>query len=271
MIIHRPSPRPPTLVAGAVRTASANDVPVGRVLDRREVLALLGAGWAMLAAGCGRESGRQPPAGATASATPPAPVCVVRPAQTEGPYFVDERLERSDIRADPADGTVSAGLPLALTLVLGRARAAGCAPLAGAMVDIWHCDAQGRYSDVDDPHAATVGHRFLRGYQTSDARGVVRFTTIYPGWYRGRTVHIHIKVRTGLGTPAAREFTSQLYLDDALTDRIHAQAPYAALGKRSMRNGDDGIFRAGGDQLMLAPTGTATGLEATFGLGLVDA
>ncbi|MBA3936561.1 MAG: twin-arginine translocation pathway signal protein [Planctomycetes bacterium] len=229
----------------------------------------------MLASGCGGAASAAPLA--RAGVTEGVPVeslatvtaCVVRPEQTEGPFFIDERLERSDIRADPVDGALSPGLPLTLTLLLARVSAAQCLPLAGALVDIWHCDALGRYSDVDDPHAATIGHRFLRGFQTSDARGTVRFTTIFPGWYRGRTVHIHIKVRTGLGTPARREFTSQLYFADALTDHVHGQAPYAAVGRRRMRNGDDGIFRDGGEQLVLAPTTTPTGLEATFGIGMV--
>ncbi len=264
-----------TVQGGSRHLASGSDAAVGQVLGRREALALWGVGWAILASGCGGAALAMPlsPSGATedvpTKSLAASSACLVRPAQTEGPFFVDERLERSDIRSDPVDGVLSPGLPLTLTLLLARVSGARCAPLAGAMVDIWHCDALGRYSDVDDPHAATVGQRFLRGFQTSDARGSVRFITIYPGWYRGRTVHIHIKVRTGLGSPTSREFTSQLYLEDALTDRVHAQPPYAALGRRRTRNGDDGIFRDGGDQLVLAPTTTPTGLDATFGIGMV--
>ena len=154
-----------------------DDHQTGRILSRREALALLGtAGIAMLA---GRAS--------WTAAAEPALSCVASPEQTEGPYFVDERLDRSDIRADPADGSVSAGLPLALNLVISSVAAGTCAPLAGAMVDVWHCDVAGAYSDARDPGFNTLGRKFLRGYQVADAAGRVRFTTIYPGWYDGRT------------------------------------------------------------------------------------
>ena len=119
-----------------------------------------------------------------------------------------------------------------------------------------------------DPGFTTVGQKFLRGYQLTDARGAVRFVTVYPGWYPGRTVHIHLKIRTD---PLARrgfEFTSQLYFDDALTDRIHAGAPYAARGQRRIRNRDDGIFRRGGDQLTLATVESTGGYAAPFAIGL---
>ncbi len=86
----------------------------------------------------------------------------------------------------------------------------------GAIVDIWHCDAAGVYSDATDPGFNTVGKKFLRGYQVTDANGGVQFTTIYPGWYRGRTVHIHFKVRAKAKSGQSYEFTSQLYFDDAI-------------------------------------------------------
>jgi protocatechuate 3,4-dioxygenase beta subunit len=107
--------------------------------------------------------------------------CVVTPALTEGPYFVDETLNRSDIRTDPATGAARPGVPLDLTLALSQVGSSGCGALTGALVDMWHRDALGLYSDV--PAQRTVGQQFLRGYQVSDASGRVRFTTIYPGWY----------------------------------------------------------------------------------------
>jgi protocatechuate 3,4-dioxygenase beta subunit len=130
-------------------------------------------------------------------------------------------------------------------------------------VDIWHCDAFGIYSDVKDPSFNTVGKQFLRGYQLTDEAGEARFLTIYPGWYSGRTVHVHIKVRT-----AAGEFTSQIYFEDALSDRIYAAPPYAARGRRSARNQDDRIFRRGGAQLMVAPSQHGEGYAAVFAAGL---
>ena len=233
----------------------------GRLLSRREVVTFLGAtgvAWLM--------TGSLTPRGAVAGTLGPS--CVVRPVQTGGPYFVDERLNRSDIRSDPTDGRVSPGTPLALTLLVSRLGAGDCQPLPGAQVDIWHCDALGVYSDVEDPDFTTIGQKFLRGYQITDARGEARFVTLYPGWYPGRTVHIHFKIRT---TPVAQrsfEFTSQLYFDDVLTDRVHADPPYAAKGPRTIRNQHDWIFRRGGNQLMLAPTTVADGYAASFAIGL---
>ena len=140
--------------------------------------------------------------------------------------------------------------------------------MPGAQVDIWHCDALGVYSDVKDPGFNTLGQKFFRGYQITDARGEAKFLTIYPGWYEGRTVHIHVKVRTAHQAGRNFEFTSQMYFDDGLTDRVHTDPPYAAKGRRTARNQDDRIFRRGGDQLMLAPTPMADGYAATFAIGL---
>jgi protocatechuate 3,4-dioxygenase beta subunit len=238
-----------------------DDGPVGHLLSRREVVVFLGAAGAVWLAGGSLFPGRAIAGTLGAS-------CVVRPEQTEGPYFVDERLNRSDIRSDPTDGRVKSGTPLALTLLVSRLGAGDCQPLAGAQVDIWHCDALGVYSDVKDPGFNTIGQKFLRGYQITDARGEAKFLTIYPGWYEGRTVHIHVKVRTAPQAGRSFEFTSQMYFDDGLSNRVYADAPYATKGKRSARNEDDRIFRRGGDQLMLAPTATADGYAATFAIGL---
>jgi protocatechuate 3,4-dioxygenase beta subunit len=159
-------------------------------------------------------------------------------------------------------------MPLALTLLVSRLNAGDCQPLPGAQVDIWHCDARGVYSDVQDPGFNTIGQKFLRGYQVTDARGEARFVTVYPGWYAGRTVHIHFKIRTAPVAQRSFEFTSQLYFDDRLTDRVHADPPYASNGQRTARNQHDWIFRRGGDRLMLAPAATADGYAAAFAIGL---
>ena len=207
------------------------------------------------------------PASSTAdSAT--LPECVVSPQQTEGPYFVDEKLNRSDIRSDPADGSVKEGVPLQLTLRVSLIGSTGCTPLADAIVDIWHCDALGVYSDVADPSFSTVGKKFLRGYQVTDADGTVQFTTIYPGWYQGRTVHMHFKVRTDGTSGQSYEFTSQLYFDDSITDQVHLRSPYADKGQRTLKNAGDGIFNGGGDQLLLALTETSPGYAGSFNIGL---
>jgi protocatechuate 3,4-dioxygenase beta subunit len=251
-----------------------DDLPVGRLLNRREaLLAFAGAGVAVALAACApgfSTSSVQATAttGASAAATSGAtPACVARPALTEGPYFVDERLNRSDIRSDPADGSVRQGALLALTFRVSQLTNA-CAPLAGASVDVWHCDAAGVYSDVSDPGFSTVGKKFLRGYQVTDNSGVAKFTTIYPGWYQGRAVHIHFKIRSHTGSGSAYEFTSQLFFDDAITDQVYTQAPYNTRGRRTLRNDGDSIYQQGGSQLLLAPAKTAEGYSATFDIGL---
>jgi protocatechuate 3,4-dioxygenase beta subunit len=243
-----------------------DDVQVGRLLSRREILALLGASGIAALAGC-KPSREVADVGTTRGALLPS--CVVRPEQTEGPYFVDARLDRSDIRSDPISGAVKAGAPLELALVVSRIGSGGaCAPLAGARVDLWQCDAAGVYSGVRDPQFDTSGQQFLRGYQLTDATGTARFTTIYPGWYRGRTVHLHFKVRTEPSAARGYEFTSQLYFDDAVTDRVHASEPYRSQGQGRVRNEGDGIFRRNGSQLMLAVAEEAQGYAGTFHLGL---
>jgi protocatechuate 3,4-dioxygenase beta subunit len=235
-----------------------DDAQAGHVLSRREALLLLGAPGVLMLA--------RPFALAAGTKSPPG--CVVRPQQTEGPYFVDESLNRSDIRSDLSDGTVKPGEPLDLTFRVSRLSANACAPLAGAVVDVWHCDHLGVYSDVEDPDFNTIGKKFLRGYQVTDAGGLARFKTVYPGWYHGRTVHIHFKIRSAPSTTSGFEFVSQLYFDDALTDQIHARPPYAAKGQRNWRNEGDGIFARGGSRLLLAAIRTPRGCAASFDVAL---
>lgn len=258
-----------------------DDRMIGRLRERRQAIRWLGGTGALLLADSGLAGGWQ--AGPVRASllnsglasemvsgltSESATLCVARPEQTEGPYFVDEALQRSDIRSDPGSGKVSDGVPLQLRVVVAQFGASGCAPLPQAQVDLWHCDALGVYSDVQDASFDTTGQRFLRGYQRTDAQGEARFTTIFPGWYPGRTVHVHFKVRTSAASGRRYEFTSQWYFDDALIDRIHTMAPYASKGSRRTRNRDDRIFRRGGEQLLLTPAAMTGGYAATFALGL---
>ncbi|OUL27963.1 twin-arginine translocation pathway signal protein [Nostoc sp. RF31YmG] len=247
-----------------------NNHRLGRILTRREALALFrAAGTAILVVGCiPKKSSSTQAQSSVAVLASSTPACVVSPEQTEGPYFVDEKLNRADIRSDPVDGSVKEGVPLQLTLHVSQVGSNGCTPMVGAIVDLWHCDALGVYSDVTDRSFNTVGKKFLRGYQATDAQGNVQFTTIYPGWYQGRTVHIHFKVRTNEKSGQGYEFTSQLYFDDAISDRVYTQAPYATKGQRSQKNADDGIFQDGGEQMLLKLTKNGQGYAATFDIGL---
>jgi protocatechuate 3,4-dioxygenase beta subunit len=243
-----------------------HDRPIGTMLARRDVLAMIGAsaGGAVLIRWVPERNALGP-----SSAAAVTPACVVRPTATEGPFFVDERLNRSDIRSDPTDGSVCDGTRLALELVVSRVDGGACTPFPNVVVDLWHCDAAGVYSGVQDRDFDTRGKQFLRGYQATDASGVARFVTIYPGWYAGRTVHLHVKLRTDPDASTGFEFTSQMYFDDALTDAVFAAAPYAAKGTRSVRNAEDFIYQNGGDQLVLAviPDG-AGGYATSFAIGI---
>ncbi|MEW5858790.1 MAG: intradiol ring-cleavage dioxygenase [Cyanobacteriota bacterium] len=249
-------------------------IPAASIFKRREVLGFLGGTAAVSLIGCWRgQSTSAKPIG-TLTQTPnriaiaQTLTCVVKPQQTEGPYFVDEKLNRSDIRSDPSNGAVKPGVPLRLVFRVSGIDGRSCTPLRGATVDVWHCDALGVYSDVRDFNGDTQGQKFLRGYQVTDANGAAEFLTIYPGWYPGRTVHIHFKIRTDSASGRGSEFTSQLYFDDALTDQIYAQSPYAAKGQRTQRNDGDGIFQDGGEELMLQLTQDAQGYAGTFDIGL---
>jgi protocatechuate 3,4-dioxygenase beta subunit len=140
-------------------------------------------------------------------------------------------------------------------------------PLEAASVDVWHCDALG-VSDAQDPGFSTKGQKFLRGYQVTDASGKAQFTTIYPGWYQGRAVHIHFKIRNAAPAGKAFEFTSQLFFNEDLTDQVHAQSPYAQKGQRTLKNDGDMIYRSGGAQLLLDAAKSGDGYAATFDVGL---
>lgn len=202
--------------------------------------------------------------------------CVVTPAETEGPYFVDERLERSGLTSDTTNAGVLEALPLRLQVGVFAVDGDTCTPVEGAQVDVWHADALGVYSDVQAQN--TVGETYLRGYQISDGNGAVTFDTIYPGWYPGRTPHIHFKVRVISAAGATSfEFTSQFFFDDAITDAVFAGAPYDSRGERDTRNADDMIYNTGGtatspagDRLLLALqlAGDGSGYVGTFTIGL---
>jgi protocatechuate 3,4-dioxygenase beta subunit len=240
-----------------------DDLPIGRVLTRREALTLLGSTGTLLLLGCSPSNASSSRAGKAGYP------CIVRPAMTEGPYYVDEKLERSDIRSDPSDGTVKDGALLALTFNVSSIAKGACTPLKGAIVDIWHCDALGVYSDAVDPSFNTTGKKFLRGHQVTDAKGMATFTTIYPGWYPGRTVHIHFKIRSPVSDQSAYEFTSQVFFDEGLSDRVYAKPPYAGRGKRSVSNITDRIYqRGGGSQLMLKVTPAREGYSTSFEIAL---
>jgi len=230
----------------------------------------LGAGLgALLLSRCGgADPAEAGAAGGTDGGTGNA--CVLDPTTTKGPYWVDERLNRSDVRSDTngrANPNPRPGLPLTLQISVQAFSAGACTQLQGAQVDLWHCDASGIYSDVQ---GSTAGQNFLRGYQVTDASGIARFTTIYPGWYSGRTVHIHVKVRLFDGlSNTTTEATTQLFFDDAVTDSVFSSvAPYNARAARDTRNPADNIYGNQGMLLLGLRGDTASGYSASISLGV---
>lgn len=158
---------------------------------------------------------------------------------TEGPYYFDPKL----VRADITEGLSGVPLDIAFTVfdLAGR-------PFANARVDVWHCDAQGLYSGYprQGENGATdlTGKTFLRGTQLANAKGEVTFRSVYPGWYRGRTTHIHFKVINGAKT----NLTSQFFLPDALSEFLYTQLPaYRRAQLRDTLNSTDGIAIEAGE------------------------
>ncbi|CAN5566873.1 intradiol ring-cleavage dioxygenase [soil metagenome] len=198
----------------------------------------------------------------------PNPACIVRPQQIEGPYFVDERLLRQDIRKDLSDNSIKEGVELQLVFNVSQITGNDCKPLPDALVDLWQCDAEGIYAGVEDRSFDTRGKKFLRGYQVTDSNGSARFVTIFPGWYRGRATHIHFKIRTAEKSQNKYEFTSQIYFNDSLNRQIYSQAPYASQESGYMENEKDSIYRNGGEQLKLPLTKNKNGYQGNFDIGL---
>jgi protocatechuate 3,4-dioxygenase beta subunit len=209
---------------------------------------------------------------------------------TRGPYFVDNQSdpniaddnvdtsipERSDIRTDTkgSSGTQS-GLPLYLNINVGSYSSSGCSAIANAQIHLWHCNAQGVYSDVqassNDNDANLTGENFLRGYQYTDANGKVSFTTIYPGWYSGRAVHIHVKVRIfDSSGNITTEATTQLFFDDSITDGVYAaNSEYNRSSSRDILNANDSIYASENPALLVSLTGSSsTGYTGSISIGV---
>jgi hypothetical protein len=178
--------------------------------------------------------------------------CVLAPEQTEGPYYLaGEKLRRDITEGRP-------GVPLLLRLKV--VDASTCRPIKGAAVDIWHADALGVYSG-----SSGSGNRtFMRGVQRTDSYGLARFRSVYPGWYRGRTVHIHVKVHVAGNVV----HTGQLYFADPVTDRVFKRKPYSRRGRRSTRNGDDFVFAHGGRRSLLSLRRTGTTYVGSITMGV---
>jgi protocatechuate 3,4-dioxygenase beta subunit len=229
-----------------------------------------------------------PELSATQRSTSTNLTCILRPSSTdvegtpqqiEGPYFVDGMPNRSDIRSDTSDGSMQDGIPLRLILNVYNIEDdnRSCIPLSDTKVDIWHANSQGVYSGVQD--AGTGQNNFLRGYQMTDGNGTAQFTTIYPGWYEGRAIHIHVKVRSIEGSNETLEWTSQFYLNNSINELVHTKPPYSNHGPVDLTNEEDFIYMGpstdglietnSGQHLILKLDGNEQqGYTGTFNIGL---
>jgi len=146
----------------------------------------------------------------------------------------------------------------------------GCSALVGAQVDVWHADAAGIYSDESVEN--TTGQTFLRGYQITDSNGAVTFKTILPGWYSGRTTHIHVMIRTlSLAGTVLTEFTTQLFFDQTLIDALATSvSPYSSWGLPDTANAEDSIYSSS-TQLSLANAASGAGYTSSITLGVQTA
>lgn len=240
-------------------------------VTRRTALSLITGGLWALASGLTFEQALAA-TGAKRSLKPKRSFRILTPEQTEGPFYVAKHLVRRDIREDRQ------GVPLLLNIILRDATTGEVLP--NAAVDIWHCDAQGNYSGYAalaeghplappgfDPQlrpekpdhlehygppptaTPTDDKTFLRGTQISDIDGIVRFTTIYPGWYQGRALHIHLKVHTGKGvgrwdfTDSHVCHTGQLFFPEEISNKVASQAPYREHEVERLRQEEDFVFQ----------------------------
>jgi protocatechuate 3,4-dioxygenase beta subunit len=242
-----------------------------RIVTRRHAFSIIGAGAvATVAVACGKSSktdtassastgggatSTSAPAAAGAASQPAAAACVLMPELTEGPYYLADEAIRRDI----TEGRPGAPLRLELTVV----DATACTPVSGATVEVWHADAAGDYSGFGNGAASRT---FLRGGQKSGDDGRVTFDTVYPGWYQGRAVHIHVKVHDG-----SRTHTGQLFFDDAVSKAVYAASPYNQRSGQFLTNSQDGIYRGGGAQSVLATTRGGSGYVGTLSLGVQQA
>lgn len=197
------------------------------------------------------------------------PACEATPLLSLGRYVSDPRLHRSDLTRDADSPRGVEGLPLYLAIRVYSTSTPAHIALPGVQIDVCHCDAQGRYSG--NAAHGSAGRTWLRGHQFSDADGAVIFRTVYPGWQSGRAVHIHLVARYYDRTGhTSFEYATDLFFDDAISDAVHAQAPYDAHGTRDTRNADDLRFAARAERLLrLRATGDRSpGYLGEIALGL---
>ena len=223
--------------------------------SRREAIGLLSAAGAALSAACNSSTPTSPTTtSATTTTTTTTGACTVAPSETIGPYPSLADFVRSDIREGKA------GLPVTLAITVVNVNSA-CAPVSGATVDIWQCDADGNYSQYGSERNLT----YLRGIQTTDASGLATFTTIYPGWYQGRATHIHVEVSVN----GRSVKVTQIAFPDDITAAVYRTGVYVSSGQNPTTNARDNVFSDGVSEELVTLVGdTSNGYAGAFRLGV---
>lgn len=199
------------------------------------------------------------------------------PAVTEGPYWTDDSASgynRSTITSDIAGTNTQSGIPFTLTIYVYD-RKNGCVALQNVQVDVWHCNAAGVYSGIKSNTNGNgtdyTAQSWLRGYQLTDSTGMVKFVTILPGWYTGRTTHIHMRFRSTYDSSSdGSTNTAQLFFDQTFIDNLDTSvSSYSSEGKNSVTNAGDSIYTSEGGTTLLSLSGSATaGYTASFSIYL---
>jgi protocatechuate 3,4-dioxygenase beta subunit len=252
------------------------------LMTRRAALAALTgtAGAAVLmSCGSGSSSGIATVSGSAASATSGSTslfstTCVVTPEGEIGPYFVDDSLlgfNRTDIRSNIDGSNPQTGIPLTLNVVVQDAEN-NCIGMQDVQIDVWHCNAAGVYSDEEVE--GTVGATWLRGYQITDSAGEAAFITIFPGWYQGRTSHIHLRVRSkysAVSSTSDGANTTQIFFAQSLVESVNTTVtPYSTHGENPTTNANDRVYEEQTEGMMEAVlTGNnSVGYTTTVTIGL---
>lgn len=218
-----------------------------------------------LLAACSKTNDVAPTAGTTGGATGSGSgSCTVAPTETEGPF--PTKVPASYVRSDITDGKTGYKLTARITITNSNN---GCAALAGALVDIWHCDAQGNYSEYGGTGMQSTNYQsvhFLRGRQTTDANGLVTFTSIFPGWYSGRATHIHVHVYSASGTSLK---VTQIAFPEGSGSAVAAVNGYSKGLSGYTTNSQDNVFSDGVAQELATVTGSTTaGFELSITLSV---
>jgi protocatechuate 3,4-dioxygenase beta subunit len=241
--------------------------PYTELVSRRRALGLFGAAATLVGCSGGSSSSATSAATSSNGGTSGSASCVLTPQETAGPYplFSDIASASTYMREDITEGRTGVPLQLLLTFINVSD---SCAPITDALIYTWHCDKDGVYSGYSQPGGNTLGETFCRGVQMTDSIGLVRFTTIYPGWYSGRITHVHFRAYLGNSLQA----TSQLAFPQDITQAVYASSSYAARGQNTSVTSfsADNVFSDGEQYQLCTLTQNAStrGYDAALTVGI---